>query len=295
MARIFHLVLFAALLITTPAYAIGNVTGGTNLSNYTYSYNTSTPAAPGWNYVGQLNGASGTYLGNGWVLTAAHIGGGSFTLNGTVYAFVSGSVHTFTDSNGMADLTLFQISPRPNLPPLVLATSPPTELSSSGLGSSVTMIGFGGNGQRTWGDDTITYTNQLITPENTSYVSNDFLTITGSYTEGSVTSSNSAQVIVGDSGGGDFIYNPTSGQWELAGINEVNGTATINGSDYTVSGMVQLSTYATQINAIFNPPPSPTDTPALPPAALLVLAILLCGLASSSLAVKTSSPHRLNL
>jgi hypothetical protein len=48
--------------------------------------NASAPASdPGWSYVGQLNGASCVYLGNGWVLTAGHVGEGTVSLNGTAY------------------------------------------------------------------------------------------------------------------------------------------------------------------------------------------------------------------
>jgi hypothetical protein len=66
----------------------------------------------GWDYVGQVNGASGVYLGNGWVLTAAHVSGGDFTLDGITYGMVDGS----DESVGSSDLTLFQISSSPNRP-----------------------------------------------------------------------------------------------------------------------------------------------------------------------------------
>jgi len=43
----------------------------------------------GWDYVGQVGGASdasGVYLGNGWVITAGHVGALDFTLGTNTYA-----------------------------------------------------------------------------------------------------------------------------------------------------------------------------------------------------------------
>jgi hypothetical protein len=167
------------------------------------------------------------------------------------------------------DLTLFQISTQPNLPPLTISTTAPTTMSS------VTMIGYGGDGGvETCETNNVMYINQSITPKGYTYVSNDFLTLTDSYAKGSVTS-NTAQVISGDSGGGDFIYNSSTSQWELAGVNEVNGVATIGSTNYGYSGMVQLDTYATQINAFVSSTTPAADTPTMPIPALFVLALLL--------------------
>jgi hypothetical protein len=51
-----------------------------------------------------------------------------------------------------------------------------------------------------------------------------------------------------DSGGGDFIYNSTTGMWELAGINEAYLYQSSTNTAPVGSAMVQLSTYATAIN-----------------------------------------------
>lgn len=293
MGRILFLVFLFAFVALNPAKAVGIITGGTDFSNYTYSYNTSAPAPPGWNNVGQVNGASGVYLGNGWVITAGHVGAGNFTLNGTTYAAVAGASMSVTNGSDTADLTLFRISPQPGLAPLILSTTDPKAMSTTAQGSSVVMAGFGGDGNnRTWGTNNITFINQSITLDGTPYSSNDFLTISQTFTEGRTTSNNLTQVVVGDSGGGDFIFNSSSSQWELAGINEVNGTVTltINGTatTYTMSGMVQLSTYAAQINAIIAPP---VDSPAMPFPALVILGCLLILSASYSLRMKTPNSH----
>lgn len=280
----------------------------------------------GWNYVGTVAGslstASGVYLGNGWVITCAHVGPGTFKLNGTSYGYVPNSMRTFTTplmvttssssgtststTNFQADFILFQISPAPALPVLPLRASDPVTYSSQ-----VAMLGFGDGGPQTsetWGLDTIVAIDELLTPDGTALQSNDFLTLDGTNTfETSrnhfVTITDNYQVVGGDSGGAEFIYNSAQSRWELAGINEVNGTATTPTGTETFSGFVQLNnttvstsstdtmtgvtttstgtlTYATQIAQLVSPVSSPVaDTPTLPQWALIVLGGLLSGVA----------------
>jgi hypothetical protein len=211
----------------------------------------------GWNYVGQVNGASGTYLGNGWVLTAGHVGAGSFTLNGNTYNATGISYSSFTNSTNTADLTLFKISTTSttsntlSLSALTLASNAPTPFSQFQSGSTNVIIGYGG-GSESWGINTVTANNTLISVGGFSYKSVDYVTTHGTTTVGqghSTTSiTNNAELIVGDSGGGNFIN--VSGSWQLAGINEAVAT---NGDSY----FVQLSTYSSQINAIVSAVPEP--------------------------------------
>jgi hypothetical protein len=91
-------------------------------------------------------------------------------------------------------------------------------------------------------------------------------------------------LVSGDSGGGDFIYNTTTSQWNLVGINEVTGTAS-NGQN--LSGFVQLDTYASQMEAIFNPPV--IDSPTLSGLGLLIMACSLFFAASRSFGNETSN------
>jgi hypothetical protein len=209
----------------------------------------------GWDYVGQIGGASGVYLGNGWVLTAGHVGGGNFTLGGVTYNLVTNSAVTLTNTSvdtaidptlagTTADLTLFQISTSPDLPALTLSSTDPSTPSHSSSGSTVVMIGYGGGQGETWGENTITQKNLTINPDGTSFQSLDFATEFGANTICGQTITNTAQLVSGDSGGGDFIYNSSTGLWELAGINEAIDTDT-----YT-SYMVQLSDYDAQIDSI---------------------------------------------
>jgi hypothetical protein len=102
----------------------------------------------GWNYVGTVDFASGTYLGNGWVITAAHVGsismGTNFTLDGYGTYACNGNVVRLTDPNTSldVDLQMFQISgtpslPLPNLQPLNIAGTTPA------AGTPLYMVGYG--------------------------------------------------------------------------------------------------------------------------------------------------------
>jgi hypothetical protein len=213
-------------------------------------------ATTGWNYAGSVNGNSAVYLGSGWVLTAAHVGASALTLNGCVYPMVANSVRTF----GNADLIIFQVWPCPALPPLTIRSADPR------MGSSVVLLGWGHvNGDRvpTWGYNTVSYPpnqSETVTDNGATYTTNDFLMLTQ---DGS---GNNYQVVVGDSGGPDFIYNNATQAWELAGLSEAmlsNG-----GSAPYGSALIQLDTYLPQINAAM----SQIDAPAMPPWALALLA-----------------------
>ena len=249
-----------AVELTNGTYNTNDPTAA-NIPDWTSGWSQPTPEptgytyTTGWNYVGMVgtNNASGTYLGNGWVLTAAHVGAGTFTLNGVAYSVVADSAKQLGD----VDLTVFKIASPPTLPSLTLSFGDPSayDTATQTGGSGVAMIGYGEGSSRTtetWGYNTVTNINQTVTPQSTSYVSNDFLTATTT----SDGLSNSAQLIVGDSGGGDFIYNGATGRWELAGINEVTGNYENDptyGND-ALSGFVQLDTYAAQIDAITGAP-----------------------------------------
>jgi len=228
---------------------------GTDIANWNTGWGTSG-GETGWNYVGQVNGGGGVYLGNGWVITAAHVGAGlTFTVDGGSYSMVAGSAQNI----GTADLTLFQISTQPNLPSLTLSLNPPVPFSQTQTGSSVAMIGFGGSHGETWGLNTVTQIDQTIDLHPTfPYVSNDFFTVSGQFFDGPASITNNYQFVSGDSGGGDFIFNIATQTWELAGINEVTGNGTLNGQNVNFSGMVQLNTYASQIASIVTPTPEPS-------------------------------------
>jgi autotransporter-associated beta strand protein len=114
--------------------------------------NTTEPADdPGFANVGLscTGGASVTYLGNGWCLTANHVTIGTFnsaypnvTINGTQYQVTQVVSSPFNP----ADLKMFQINGDPGLAPLTIAATTPA------AGAQVTMIGsgFGAASQLYW-------------------------------------------------------------------------------------------------------------------------------------------------
>ena len=283
MTRSFIALLFLVFGLDSSARAIqsngGYVTTPPTVTNWTSGWPTS--GKTGWDYVGQVNGSSAVYLGNGWVLTVRHVGSGAFTLNGTTYPLVSGSENYLTNTSGTADLTLFRVNPSPALSPLTISQSAPVPFFTTPPGDLDVMIGYGGGHGETWGSGTVTAANQLVQPDGLPYISIDFFVFYGSYTFGSSSFNNTAILVANDSGGGNFIYNTLTHSWELAGINEVVGSGTVDSQNVTFSGMVQMSAYASQINALVNP--VSTDTPTLPLPALLAMAGLLLWAATHTL------------
>lgn len=120
-------------VIVGPGDGTGNTTG--------------SGMSSGWDYVGTVDGASGVYLGNGWVLTAAHVGGISagstpFTLSGTTYIADSGATRLTNADSSLADLQMFHVATSPALmamPVLPLISSTPSN------GTTIYMVGYGRN------------------------------------------------------------------------------------------------------------------------------------------------------
>lgn len=240
-----YVLLLLFLICTINAKAVENLND--------FSFNTNAPANNdipnwgnfnGWNYVGQINGAGGVYLGNGWVITDAHVGIGNFILNGINYSVAAGSASGITNSFGMADLIVFKLTSSPNLPSLNISNNDPISFSTQ-----VAMIGYGGGQGETWGFNTITKINESVQVFNYNYVTNDFETNGGVTTNPSdgINVNNNFTLVGGDSGGAAFSFNPVTQNWELTGLNEaVDG----NNNSY----FIQLSSYAPQINGIISTP-----------------------------------------
>lgn len=199
------------------------------ISTATGTENTTGAGFFGWDYVGEVNGGSGTYLGNGWVITASHVGAGDFILEGVTYPWILGSeIRLETNASTLADLVVFSIYPYPPLPLLDLRTTPPP------VGESLVMIGCGrdrggatsfdpngpfppppeeifgwswaGTTSKRWGTNQMTsLTTGLISGTVSFYTEFD---------EGEVLPE--AQAAEGDSGGAVFSIN--AGGTELAGI-----------------------------------------------------------------------------
>jgi hypothetical protein len=233
----------------------------------------------GWDYVGAVGGASGVYLGsydgNDWVLTAAHVGAGAFTLNGVSYSAVADSAVPLTGLGGaLADLTLFRIDGSPGLMTLDLSVSTPL------VGQSVTMIGYGVNRDASltyWKPDWTETTRRLQSMyqgykwTGTSAKRWGTNVVTGTKTEGATdyllttftSLSGAAQATVGDSGGGVFVMNVST--LELAGVmglvSSYPGQPELTSVDGTQTYSADISRYRSQIlnviAAVATPVPEP--------------------------------------
>jgi hypothetical protein len=245
MKTVWAVIILFVLPTAARAVEVNGVSQGgliTGVSNWETGWTTGS----GWDYVGTVgsaNGASGIYLGNGWVLTAGHVGAGDFYLQGNTYSLLADSSHAIVNAdNSPADLVLYQITTSPDLAPLTLG--------SVSIGNPVVMIGYGGfTGQETWGYNTVSgigAANNLIhaqadPPESYPFYSRYFGTKLGD--------GNNAQAVGGDSGGAGFVFNAATQQWELAGVMILIGPETVGGPNvYTY--FADLNPYASQINGI---------------------------------------------
>ena len=130
------------------------------------------PTQPGWSHTGELNSGTGVYLGDGWVLTANHVGAGTLSLpiwdpTNQTQSFVSythdpstvcrvqnpsnpmaewGVSDQIVDANGdtytmstNTDMLVFRLN---SMPPLS-SLSIPTVSSAPSLNDTVTLISTG--------------------------------------------------------------------------------------------------------------------------------------------------------
>ncbi|HPG27653.1 MAG TPA: trypsin-like serine protease [Myxococcota bacterium] len=185
--------------------------------------NTTPPAAdPGFAHVGSLNGLTGVYVRNGWVLTANHVGPGDITLLGAVWPAIPGSRVRFVNPDSTAaDLIAFKLRERPPLPDLALpsgAPSPDTLVTIVGngfnRGAATTWMGMDGwqwGSGRTirWGTNRITQIDQTTLDTHAFWFSFDDL-------RGPIQGQHEADVVNGDSGGAVFTGSGASA--ELVGI-----------------------------------------------------------------------------
>jgi hypothetical protein len=261
---------------------------GVIIDTATGTGNTTAPTDdPGWANVGVRGIGTGVYLGNGWVITAAHVGGGSIVLNGGTYAMLAGSGTTLTN-NGAAgksaatDLYMFRLTATPTglATIAIAATSPAANAAVTMIGAgrdrgaftqwsvntgttpwTWTEVSSGGNaaGYKTlsnrtmrWGTNTVNASGEWI---NDGYgdinALNTVFTYTPSY-------SNESQATYGDSGGGVFRKNGST--WELSGLmltvagysGQPDPGANAVFGDFTFAA--DLSFYRSQITAIVPEP-----------------------------------------
>lgn len=238
----------AASLILAVCLAAPRIASAVVIDTLTGTGNTTAPADdPGWANVGKLGIGTGVYLGNDWVLTASHVGGGSIVLNGGTYAMLAGSGTQLTNGGAagktaVTDLYMFKLATTPDG-----LAGVPIAAAAAGSGAAVTMIGSGRDrGDFTqWSVDTNTdpwiwtevqsggnaagyktlSTRTMRWGTNNVSISGSDSWINYSSIDAKVLGtnftyyqyySNEAQAAYGDSGGGVFHKNGST--WELAGL-----------------------------------------------------------------------------
>ena len=215
---------------------------------------TAPPADPGWSHVGGVNGLSGVYVGNGWVLTANHVGVGPMTLGSVTYPVVPGSSVRLEHSAGVpTDLLLFRLISDPGLDPLPIAvTSPPVSTQAILIGrgcdrgAAYTFSGHAGwrwvyTYPQRWGTNAVSQAAADVTvnggPLRALAFSFDNL---GTVPEAIATT--------GDSGGAVFVGDQLAGiinaRWSFGG--QASSSSVFGNGTY----VADLSYYASQIDAV---------------------------------------------
>lgn len=193
------------------------------------------PDFPYWDHVTQrrYEGPSVIYLGNGFALTARHVGMGEVFLRGEIVPPVAGSKRTLLNANGStADAMLFELALPDgfeDLPFLPIAAEGPR------IGEEVLLIGFGRGrekvvdvetdgpsqfgfswtekGSKRWGTNRITSVDETLNQD--SWATHSVAFVFDPPTSESSTR-HEAQAAVGDSGGALFVKR--DGEWLLAGM-----------------------------------------------------------------------------
>jgi hypothetical protein len=213
-----HHVRFVLLLLSLPAFCALVIDSDKDDTN------TRAPAEiPVWANVGLRASMTAVYLGNGWVITARHVGAGDVVLGGVSHHALPESTVQLGERKGAPppDLIAFRIEPRPKLASLRIRSTPP------GVGDPVVLIGFGRNrGARaswnghagwSWGPSSVLRWGTNRVSEVGTDVSMGGI-VTRAFTMGFEPRGTryEAQAAVGDSGGAAFI--PRQGRLELAGV-----------------------------------------------------------------------------
>ena len=244
------------------------------------SGNTTAPSDdPGWANVGVVNAGGCVYLGDGWVLTASHVGLGTSYFNSVAYNDVPSSyarlVEPSTPSQ-VVDLCMFQLQSNPTgLSAVTVSSSePPNNAQITAIGgginrattetywdsnwnvvSSPVMGGYAGyywgnGGTKRWG------TNNITQAYGTSVDDGNGITDAWETTFSATGGSNEMQAGTGDSGGGVFYKRGST--WELTGImlavatytNQPGGTAVFGDATF----FADLSKYSGEIAQIMAAP-----------------------------------------
>ncbi len=228
-----------------------------------------------WDHVAFIGPGSGTgvYLGNGFLLTANHVGLGSIFLNGNTYSLDSSFGSGGAEQIGGADIKLLRIIGDPGLSALPIIGA-----SDHDLNKASTLIGWGvGRGATVpnqgwqWGDASTEQerwgTNvTLSTADTTSLAPAEALLTSFSRNGGP----EEAQLTLIDSGSG--LFQQFGGVWKLAGtgVDVTTGGEALYDNNPNTAGdqpdfsyFVRLTDYRDQINSVIAtanvPEPGPTS------------------------------------
>ena len=234
--------------------------------------NTTAPVGyeDAWNRVGILGGGSGVYLGNGYVLSARHVGGGgTFSIDGVSHSRIAGTSITLSNPGGQdlsssTDLWINRYavsdsSPLHGLGVLqIRETTPnaglgPAILIGEGLGQATTTpvsVGPGLTGYA-WGDgETRRWGETFVSTAGTFTLSG--IDILGYQSTTFNNNENRAMAANGDSGGGLFHIGGSG--LELIGITHAVSTETGQNANTAAFGnrtiFSDLSNYLDQINVV---------------------------------------------
>jgi len=203
------------------------------LTNCTISDERSSKGVPYWEHVGMVGLGSGVYLGDGYVLTSAHVGCHPFRLaNGTYYRPDYKTWRILTNSDGgESDLAVFRVkigegdsglSKLGKLPirengnelqgPLVMIGTGYTESRPPKKVGADVILGYQINSHRAkrWGVNFLDKFLDKLVKTAGGYKTHCFVS-NFDRKEGE------AQAADGDSGGATFAYNHVLGRWELVG------------------------------------------------------------------------------
>jgi hypothetical protein len=261
-----------------------------------------------WAAVGSFGSGASVYVGNGWAISANHLGSSTTTINGITYTIDQTSVLTNPNDSSPTDLQMLHLQ-IDNAHPLPSVAAPDIASTSPAQNDLILSIGRGRDRSSAFsqtynstfsGATPAVYTgyalsaaqdmrwgNNLVSSASTQYVGygpgNTAPFVASFYADFTQFGGQSSefQITPGDSGGG--VFRQVGGVWQLTGINIAEGTFA-NQNPFTsavfgqTSYMADLSIYRSQIMT-FVPEPSS-------------LALAGCAAAVAMLAVVRRRLHR---
>lgn len=207
------------------------------LNEFLLSTDSTRPAFPYWEHVGMVGKGSGVYLGDGWVITSAHVGCYPFLMSdGSHYKPDYSTWKVLAGAEGAkSDLAVFQVAIPDKSSHLASLGNIPVGVFGETHAKGVVMIGsgytqaeqpltFNSNGKAlallgyrvqplrriSWGVTPLTLILDQAVKTGQDHLTECFASTFD-------TSAYAAQAADGDSGGASFAYNTEQQRWELVG------------------------------------------------------------------------------